>query len=86
LYEILKVAQDDIYKLQRGQAQPHVYPKDISKIKIPIPSIEQQKKTRIELKKLDKNRGKILTKGTSIDNLENVLQEKKRVIIKKICF
>jgi type I restriction enzyme M protein len=28
--------QSTIYKLQRGQAQPHVYKEDIEKIKIPI--------------------------------------------------
>jgi type I restriction-modification system DNA methylase subunit len=43
LYYILKFKQDNIYKLQTGAAQPHVYSKDLQKLKIPIPSIERQK-------------------------------------------
>ena len=42
LYYMLKFKQDNIYKLQTGTAQPHVYSKDLSKIKIPIPSLERQ--------------------------------------------
>ncbi len=37
IYLFLKSKQDSIYKLQKGIAQPHVYPKDIESIKIPIP-------------------------------------------------
>ena len=53
LYEILKIVQPEIYKLQRGQAQPHVYPRDISKIKIPLPNKEQQKLIKKDLTKLN---------------------------------
>lgn len=44
LYYLLKSKQDDIYKLQTGGAQPHIYPRHISAIKIHIPSdlAEQQ--------------------------------------------
>ena len=42
LYYYLKNIQDDIYKLQDGSAQPHVYSKDLSLLQIPIPSIEVQ--------------------------------------------
>jgi type I restriction-modification system DNA methylase subunit/restriction endonuclease S subunit len=42
LYYLLKRNQDDIYKNQTGTAQPHVYSKDLQKIKIPIPSLERQ--------------------------------------------
>ena len=35
-------ASKQIYKNQTGAAQPHVYSKDISKIKIPIPPLERQ--------------------------------------------
>lgn len=44
LYYILKNIQDDIYKLQNGSAQPHVYSSDMNDIKIPIPSVELQNK------------------------------------------
>jgi len=37
IYLFLKSYQKRIYLLQKGIAQPHVYPKDIAKIKIPLP-------------------------------------------------
>lgn len=37
LYEILHFIQPIVTNLQRGSAQPHVYAKDINKIKIIIP-------------------------------------------------
>jgi type I restriction-modification system DNA methylase subunit len=43
LYYMLKFKQDNIYKLQTGTAQPHVYSKDLQEFKIPIPSLERQK-------------------------------------------
>ena len=36
IYYCLKILQQTLYKLQRGQAQPHVYKDDIEKIKIPV--------------------------------------------------
>ena len=44
IYVILKLNQDNIYKLQKGTAQPHVYASDIGNIPIPIPPIEIQNK------------------------------------------
>lgn len=44
LYEFLKNIQDVIYSLQKGQAQPHVYGEDLSKIKIPLPPMDVQNK------------------------------------------
>ena len=43
LYFFLKKNQENIYKLQTGTAQPHVYSNTISNIKIPIPPLEIQK-------------------------------------------
>ena len=44
LYYILKLLfQDKIYKSQTGTAQPHVYSKNLEKLKIPVPSLETQK-------------------------------------------
>ena len=42
LYYYLKSIQANIYKLQTGTAQPHIYPKSIENLKIYIPSIEKQ--------------------------------------------
>ena len=74
VYYYLKGNQDRIYKLQKGIAQPHVYPKDLEKIKIPIPFSngkpdlkEQERIVRI-LEKAEtlKQKGK---------NVENLLDE-----------
>ena len=43
LYYYLKFIQDKIFKLQTGAAQPHIYPKTIESINIPIPTIDTQK-------------------------------------------
>jgi len=40
---ILKSQQKQIYNLQRGAGQPHVYPKELSKIEILVPKLEIQK-------------------------------------------
>lgn len=42
LYSVLKAKQDDIYAFQQGGGQPHVYPKDLKTIKIPLPPLEIQ--------------------------------------------
>ncbi|MDR0801594.1 restriction endonuclease subunit S [Fluviicola sp.] len=44
IYLFLKSIQEEIYGLQRGQAQPHVYAEDLSTIKIPLPPKEIQQK------------------------------------------
>ena len=44
LFEYLKAEQQDIYNLQQGSGQPHVYPSDLEKIKIPVPPLEKQTK------------------------------------------
>lgn len=59
-FYFLKGKQRTIYELQRGIAQPHVYPNDLAKIKIPLPPLETQKKIVSILEKaerLKKKRG-----------------------------
>ena len=46
---LLKSKLDFIYTLQQGGGQPHVYPKDLSKIEIPIPPIDIQMQIVSEL-------------------------------------
>jgi restriction endonuclease S subunit len=44
LYFTLKLfLQDKIYKSQTGTAQPHIYSKNLEKLKISVPSLEKQK-------------------------------------------
>ncbi len=54
IYHFLKPIQQVIYRLQRGQAQPHVYADDLANIKIPLPPINIQQKIVDEIEKLEK--------------------------------
>ena len=54
LYYYLLKKQDYIYSLQRGSGQPHVYGKDLEKIKITIPPIELQNQFADYAKTCDK--------------------------------
>ncbi|MDD9807943.1 MAG: N-6 DNA methylase [Gammaproteobacteria bacterium] len=83
VYYFLKDKQETIYSLRSGMAQPHVYPKDIAKIKIPLPPLEIQKEIagQIEVKRNAINHAKEVIKnlegerryfGREIDKLEGV--------------
>ena len=43
IFHLLKGRQEYIYSLCSGAAQPHIYPKDLLKIKIPLPPLDVQK-------------------------------------------
>ena len=45
MYYILKNMEKDLSELRTGAAQPHIYPQNLKKIKIPVPIL----KTQIEL-------------------------------------
>lgn len=78
IFQFLKSIQKEIYQLQRGQAQPHVYADDLSKVKIPLPPkdiqekivagievLEQQgQKAVLEVEKLKQNIGEIISKSS----------------------
>ena len=53
IYLFLKSIQNEIYGLQRGQAQPHVYGEDLSTIKIPLPPLDIQQKIVSEIEVLE---------------------------------
>lgn len=53
IYEILKWNQDELYDLQKGNAQPHVYIDDLKKIKIPLPPLEIQQKIVDEIEEVE---------------------------------
>lgn len=44
LSEVLKLKQKEIYNMQQGAGQPHVYASDLAKLMIPIPNSEIQKR------------------------------------------
>ena len=54
IYYLLKGQQKLIYDLQKGIAQPHVYPKDLAKIKIHLPPLSTQQKIVSILEKAEK--------------------------------
>jgi type I restriction-modification system DNA methylase subunit len=70
LYYYLKFIQNDIYLLQEGSVQPHIYPITIHKLKIPIPSIEVQE----EIINYCDNNLKI------IENLNKTIEGNKKII------
>lgn len=81
LAEILKLKQTEIYKLQQGAGQPHVYPRDLEKLLIPIPdTVNKQieivsyiKKIREQVKSLNQQ---------AIDNFEKAKKEVEEMLLK----
>jgi len=64
IYLAMKWRQQDIYDLKLGSAQPHVYPKDVSKIEIPLPPVSEQERIvgilESEMMAVEKARGAAL--------------------------
>ena len=88
IYYFLKSMQNVIYGLQRGQAQPHVYAEDLSKIKIPLPPLDIQQKIVDEIEVLERQEeravGEIEALKVSIkDIFQNI--SKNKVLITEIC-
>lgn len=57
--------------LARGAAQPHVYPKDIENIKIPLPPLEIQKQIVAECEKVEEQYN---TLSLSIKEYQNLIK------------
>lgn len=54
IYIYLKSLQQQIFGLQAGQAQPHVYQRDLQSIKIPLPPLDVQQETVAEFELLER--------------------------------
>lgn len=54
IYLCLEKMQQEVFGLQAGQAQPHVYEKDLREIKIPLPPIDIQQKIVSECEAITK--------------------------------
>lgn len=52
-FNVLKQKQAKLFELARGSAQPHVYPKDIAILKIPLPPLDIQEHIVNECTKVD---------------------------------
>ena len=53
VFYYLQWTQKQLYALARGAVQPHVYPKDIQNLSIPLPPIKIQKTIAAECEKID---------------------------------
>ncbi|EKQ0883651.1 restriction endonuclease subunit S, partial [Campylobacter jejuni] len=71
IYYVLKCNQKYIMSLARGAAQPHVYPKDIENIKIPLPPLEIQKQIVAECEKVEEQYN---TLSLSIKEYQNLIK------------
>ena len=60
LYWVLNSIQEEIYKLQQGAAQPHVYPSDLKNIEIPLPALDKQKEILSEVKTRNSREKKLM--------------------------
>lgn len=58
VFFFLKKKQEEIYHFQTGSGQPHVYPKDLIKIVIPVPPIKIQKEIVFILERAETLRNK----------------------------
>lgn len=72
IYYFLKANQSMLFDLQRGSAQPHVYPKDIKQIKIPLPPKTIQQTIVAECQVIDKESNELKRK---IINLQEEIKE-----------
>ncbi|KAF2520185.1 N-6 DNA methylase [Flavobacterium salilacus subsp. salilacus] len=68
IYLFLNAIQKELYGLQRGQAQPHVYGDDLAGVKIPLPPKEIQEKIVAEIAVVEKREEEI---KEQIDKLNN---------------
>ena len=78
LSEILKLKQSEIYGLQQGAGQPHVYPSDLVKLNIPLPPLEIQERIISHIFEL-RERAKVLELDA-----QNILKNAKTEIEKMI--
>jgi len=81
LYLFLNFIQQNVYQLQRGQAQPHVYIRDLNKILIPNIDNKLGNKIISDIEEIDKNKTSHLKGNLSVQEMENKLMELKRQII-----
>ena len=52
IFNVLKLKQQQLYNLQQGSGQPHVYPSDIKRVKIPLPNPKKQKEINNKIRDL----------------------------------
>ena len=81
LYEILKLQQNDIYRLKTGAVQPHVYASDLQKLYIPVVPVTKQKEIVDYVANIRKRANKLKEEGKII--LNNAKREVEHMILGK---
>ena len=56
LYHRLKTMQEEVFLMQRGSGQPHVYAKDLEHIIVPIPNMDDQIRFSVFAEESDKSK------------------------------
>lgn len=79
LSEILKLKQTEIYGLQQGAGQPHVYPSDLIKLNIPVPPIDIQERIIAHIFELRDKAKQLETEAKEV--LDNAKREIEKMII-----
>ena len=79
LSEVLKTKQKEIYNLQQGAGQPHVYSSDLIKLNIPVPPKEKQEEIINHISEI-RTKAKQLKKEAKT-GLENAKQEIEKLIL-----
>lgn len=80
LFEVLKLQQKAIYRLQTGAAQPHVYAADLQMLNIPVVSLEKQRKIVDCISNIRNIAKELEEEGKTI--LENAKHEVEQMIMK----
>ncbi len=79
LFNVLKLKQQELYNLQQGSGQPHVYADDIKNIKIPLPPIKKQNEIAEHIQNI-RDEAKQL-KLEAVQELESAKAEVEKMIL-----
>lgn len=76
IYFYLKFIQEELYSLQRGGSQPHVYPKDLKKVKLPVLDSKNAKSKLNKIEKVLKDKSKFFKSNMSNEQLAKIIHDK----------
>lgn len=79
LSEILKTKQQEIYHLQQGAGQPHVYAKDLEKLNIPLPPLAKQTEITNHIQAIRKQAKQLQEESKAV--LEEAKKEVEKMIL-----
>lgn len=79
IFEVLKAQQSQIYLLQQGAGQPHVYPDDLAKLWIPIVSSKKQQEIVAHITQMREQAKQLQAEGAEI--LQKAKLEVERMIL-----